>query len=133
MNVLCQKPVLQAVSPPLCPTHLQQTQKQSARSLRKAGIVLPLGSFTKSAPKLHHFVAEYVRAIQSKRRALRIAQGRGEASVSTHRESVQDFVAGTSKQHGGAVARNIHRMETGEQQATESARAAEASSKLILV
>ena len=95
--------------------------------------MLPPGSFSKSAPKLHYFVAEYVRAIQSKRRALRIAQGRGEASASTHRESFQGFVAGTSKQHGGAVGRNIHRVEADEQQATEIALVGEASSKPILV
>lgn len=102
-NVLCQKPVLQAVSPPLCPTHFQQTQKQSVRSLRKAGIVLPPGSASKSAPNLHHFVAEYVRVILSKRRALRITQGRGETSVATRRELTQ---AGTSKQ--GTLQRNAH-------------------------
>jgi hypothetical protein len=120
---MCQKPVLQAVSPPLCPTHFQQTEKQSARSLRKAGIVLPPGSFSKSSPKLHHFVAEYVRVILSKRRALRIAQGRGEA----RRELAQGLGAGTSKQ--GALQRQILKTETEE----HNTRAGEASSKPILV
>jgi len=122
-NVVCQKPVLQAVSPPLCPTHFQQSQKQSARSLRKAGIVLPVGSFSKSSPKLHHFVAEYVRVILSKRRALRIAQGRGE----TRKEWGQASVPGTSKQ--GPVQRSVLKAEVEEQ----TTRAGEASSRPIVV
>uniref|UniRef100_A0A7I4BR11 KAT8 regulatory NSL complex subunit 2 n=1 Tax=Physcomitrium patens TaxID=3218 RepID=A0A7I4BR11_PHYPA len=114
-GILCQKPVLQAVSPPLCPTHFQQTQKQAARSLRKAGIMLPLGYFPKSAPKLHHFVAEYVRVIQSKRRtALRNTHGRGETSA-TNGETTYG-VSGISNQAGALIlSRNtIHKREAEE-------------------
>lgn len=134
-GILCQKPVLQAVSPPLCPTHFQQTQKQAARSLRKAGIMLPLGYFPKSAPKLHHFVAEYVRVIQSKRRtALRNTHGRGETSA-TNGETTYG-VSGISNQAGALIlSRNtIHKREAEEHPAERNGqRTDEASGKPILV
>ncbi|KAH9567687.1 hypothetical protein CY35_03G038300 [Sphagnum magellanicum] len=79
-TVTCSKPVLCAVSPPLCGIHYQQAQKQAARSLRKAGLVLPPGLAAKPPPKLHYFIAEYVRIIQSKRCALRAAALRAATS-----------------------------------------------------
>ncbi|GFZ11366.1 hypothetical protein Acr_22g0007640 [Actinidia rufa] len=63
----CMKPVLRSTVPSLCPLHLQKAEKHVTRALRKAG--LNVTSTSKLAPKFHVVVAEYVRQIQSKRRA----------------------------------------------------------------
>ncbi|KAG2720903.1 hypothetical protein I3760_02G056000 [Carya illinoinensis] len=49
--------------------HFQKAQKHVTRALKKAG--LNVSSSSKLAPKFHVLVAEYVRQIQAKRRALR--------------------------------------------------------------
>ncbi|XP_050373846.1 uncharacterized protein LOC126791432 [Argentina anserina] len=65
--ITCGKPILRSTSPSLCTVHFQKAQKHVTRSLRKAG--LNVTSSSKLAPKFHVIVAEYVRQIQSKRRA----------------------------------------------------------------
>lgn len=50
--------------------HFQEAQKQAARTLRKANVG---NSSSKTATKIHHMVAEYVRAFQSKGRPRRVA------------------------------------------------------------
>ncbi|KAJ4721670.1 INO80 complex subunit D like [Melia azedarach] len=65
--ILCGKPVLRSTVPSLCPIHFQKAEKHVARALKKAG--LNVTSPSKVAPKLHIVVAEYVRQIQTKRRA----------------------------------------------------------------
>lgn len=112
-TILCSKPVLQAVSPSLCPAHFEQTQKQSARSLRKAGILLPPGMFTKTAPKLHYFVAEYVKAIQARRRALRAAEVRSEKPDTAKRETIGRPSEGLAVVSGGF--KHDHKKEKAEQ------------------
>ncbi|KAI8029641.1 INO80 complex subunit D [Camellia lanceoleosa] len=64
---LCMKPILRSTVPSLCPLHLQKAEKHVTRALRKAG--LNVTSTSKLAPKFHVVVAEYVRQIQSKRKA----------------------------------------------------------------
>ncbi|XAR69586.1 hypothetical protein NMG60_11001236 [Bertholletia excelsa] len=66
-STLCMKPILKSTVPSLCPLHLQKAEKHIARALKKAG--LNVTSTSKLAPKFHVIVAEYVRQIQSKRRA----------------------------------------------------------------
>ena len=61
------KPVLRSTVPSLCPLHLQKAEKHVTRALRKAG--LNVTSTSQLAPKYHVVVAEFVRQIQSKRRA----------------------------------------------------------------
>ncbi|GFZ14341.1 hypothetical protein Acr_24g0005310 [Actinidia rufa] len=67
----CMKPVLRSTVPSLCPLHLQKAEKHVTRALRKAG--LNVTSTSQLAPKYHVVVAEFVRQIQSKRRAARKA------------------------------------------------------------
>ncbi|CAK9309777.1 unnamed protein product [Citrullus colocynthis] len=69
--LLCSKPVLRSTVPCYCPGHLQKGEKCLARDLRKAG--LNVSSTSKLRPDFHVLVAEYVRQIQSKRRAMRKA------------------------------------------------------------
>ncbi|XP_021289923.1 INO80 complex subunit D-like [Herrania umbratica] len=64
---ICKKPVLRSINPPHCPVHAQAAEKYLARALKRAG--LNFSSPSKLAPKLHIVVAEYVRQIQTKRRA----------------------------------------------------------------
>ncbi|CAK7325980.1 unnamed protein product [Dovyalis caffra] len=66
-RVLCGKPVLISTVPSLCPTHFQKAERHVARALKKAG--LNVSSPSKIAPKLHVIVTEFVRQIQTKRRA----------------------------------------------------------------
>ncbi|XP_058216230.1 uncharacterized protein LOC131327202 [Rhododendron vialii] len=70
---LCMKPILRSTVPSLCPLHLEKAEKHVTRALRKAG--LNVTSTSKLAPKFHVVVAEYVRQIQSKRRAAQKALG----------------------------------------------------------
>ncbi|KAJ0079275.1 hypothetical protein Patl1_23959 [Pistacia atlantica] len=65
--ILCGKPILRSTVPSLCSNHFQKAEKHVARALKKAG--LNVTSPSKVAPKLHVVVAEYVRQIQTKRRA----------------------------------------------------------------
>ncbi|KAL6194239.1 hypothetical protein ACLB2K_035323 [Fragaria x ananassa] len=65
--ITCGKPILRSTTPSLCTVHFQKAQKHVTRALRKAG--LNVTSSSKLAPKFHVIVAEYVRQIQSKRRA----------------------------------------------------------------
>ncbi|KAK3023830.1 hypothetical protein RJ639_044547 [Escallonia herrerae] len=65
--ILCGKPILRSTVPSLCSPHFQKAEKHVARALKKAG--LNVNSTSKLAPKLHVIVAEYVRQIQTKRRA----------------------------------------------------------------
>uniref|UniRef100_A0A6M2EX95 KANL2-like probable zinc-finger domain-containing protein n=1 Tax=Populus davidiana TaxID=266767 RepID=A0A6M2EX95_9ROSI len=65
--VLCQKPVLISTVPSLCPMHFQKAERQVARALKKEG--LSFSSPSKLASKLHVVVTEFVRQIQTKRRA----------------------------------------------------------------
>lgn len=67
--VTCGKPVLKAAVPSLCTVHFQKAQKHVARSLKRAG--LNTSSSSKSAPKFHLIISEYVKHIQSKRREAR--------------------------------------------------------------
>lgn len=69
--LLCSKPVLRSTVPCYCPGHLQKGEKCLARDLRKAG--LNVSSTSKLRPDFHVLVAEYIRQIQSKRRATRKA------------------------------------------------------------
>ncbi|KAF3954781.1 hypothetical protein ACB098_08G003000 [Castanea mollissima] len=69
--ILCCKPVLRSTVPLLCPTHMQVAEKHLIRALKRAG--LNISSTKKLAPKFHVVVAEYVRQIQTKRRAARKA------------------------------------------------------------
>ncbi|KAJ6772514.1 hypothetical protein OIU74_018689 [Salix koriyanagi] len=65
--VLCGKPALISTVPSLCPMHFQKAERHLARALKKAG--LGVSSPSKLAPKLHVIVTEFVRQIQTKRRA----------------------------------------------------------------
>nr|XP_043617507.1 INO80 complex subunit D-like [Erigeron canadensis] len=66
--ILCGKPILKCTVPTLCAPHFQKAEKHVARALKKAGLI---GSSTnKLAPKFHVLIAEYVRQIQSNRRAI---------------------------------------------------------------
>ncbi|KAL4557323.1 hypothetical protein LXL04_035497 [Taraxacum kok-saghyz] len=65
--ILCGRPILKSTVPSLCATHFQKAEKHVARALKKAG--LNVTSASKVAPKFHVIIAEYVRIIQSKRRA----------------------------------------------------------------
>lgn len=65
--ILCGRPILKSTVPSLCATHFQKAEKHVARALKKAG--LNATSTSKVAPKFHLIIAEYVRLIQSKRRA----------------------------------------------------------------
>ena len=69
--ILCCKPVLRSTVPLLCPTHMQVAEKHLIRALKRAG--LNISSTKRLAPKFHVVVAEYVRQIQTKRRAARKA------------------------------------------------------------
>lgn len=66
-RVLCGKPALISTVPSLCPMHCQKAERLVARALKKAG--LGVSSPSKLAPKLHVIVTEFVRQIQTKRRA----------------------------------------------------------------
>ncbi|KAJ6909909.1 hypothetical protein NC652_020805 [Populus alba x Populus x berolinensis] len=65
--VLCQKPVLISTVSSLCSMHFQKAERQVARALKKEG--LSFSSPSKLASKLHVVVTEFVRQIQTKRRA----------------------------------------------------------------
>lgn len=65
--ILCLKPVLRSSVPPLCSTHLPYAEKLLAKALKKEDSNLSLTR--KIAPKFHILVSEYIRAIQTKRRA----------------------------------------------------------------
>ncbi|KAK3229117.1 hypothetical protein Dsin_000998 [Dipteronia sinensis] len=65
--IFCGKPILRSTVPSLCLAHFQKAEKHVARALRKAG--LNVTSPSKVAPKLHIVITEYVRQIQTKRRA----------------------------------------------------------------
>ncbi|PRQ24543.1 putative KAT8 regulatory NSL complex subunit 2 [Rosa chinensis] len=67
--ITCGKPILRSTTPSLCTVHFQKAQKHVTRALRKAG--LNVSSSSKLAPKFHVIVAEYIRQIQSTRRAAR--------------------------------------------------------------
>ncbi|XP_044498100.1 INO80 complex subunit D-like [Mangifera indica] len=69
--ILCGKPTLRSTVPSLCSNHFQKAEKHVARALKKAG--LNVTSPSKVAPKLHVVVAEYIRQIQTKRRAVQKA------------------------------------------------------------
>ncbi|KAL0561564.1 hypothetical protein IC582_001998 [Cucumis melo] len=69
--LLCSKPVLRSTVPCYCSGHLQKGEKCLARDLRKAG--LNVSSTSKLRPDFHVLIAEYVRQIQSKRRATKRA------------------------------------------------------------
>ncbi|POO03373.1 KAT8 regulatory NSL complex subunit [Trema orientale] len=69
--ITCGKPILRSTAPSLCSVHFQKAQKHVTRALKKAG--LNVSSSSKLAPKFHVIVAEYVRQIQAKRRALQKA------------------------------------------------------------
>lgn len=70
--VLCWKPILRSTVPSYCPIHFQTAEKHVTRALKKAGLN-NVSSSNKVAPKFHIVVAEYVRLIQSKRRAAQMA------------------------------------------------------------
>lgn len=65
--LICGKPTLRSTIPAYCPPHFQKAEKHVARALKKAG--LNVSSTSKTGPKFHVLVAEYVRQIQNKRRA----------------------------------------------------------------
>lgn len=65
--ILCCKPVLRSTVPLLCSTHMQVAEKHLIRGLKRAG--LNIYSTKKLAPKFHILVTEFVRQIQTKRRA----------------------------------------------------------------
>ncbi|KAF5745848.1 INO80 complex subunit D-like [Tripterygium wilfordii] len=69
--ILCGKPVLRSTIPVLCATHLQKSEKYLKQALKKQG--LNVTSPSKLVPKFHVMVTEYVRQIQSKRRATKKA------------------------------------------------------------
>ncbi|XP_077229334.1 uncharacterized protein LOC143862213 [Tasmannia lanceolata] len=69
--VICGKPVLRAAVPSLCTVHFQKAQKHVSQALKRAGLNIP--SSSKSAPKFHVIISEYVRQIQAKRREARRA------------------------------------------------------------
>ncbi|EEF47345.1 INO80 complex subunit D-like [Ricinus communis] len=80
-HLLCGKPILRSTVPALCPTHFQKAEIYAARALRKAG--LNVSSPSKVAPKFHVIVREFVRQIQTKRRA---AHKENAAKVQTNEE-----------------------------------------------
>ncbi|KAJ4840365.1 hypothetical protein Tsubulata_021375 [Turnera subulata] len=63
----CGYVIKRSSAPSLCSVHFQKAQKHVTRALKKAG--LNVSSSSKLAPKFHVIVAEYVRQIQTKRRA----------------------------------------------------------------
>lgn len=65
--ILCCKPVLRSTVPLLCSTHMQVAEKHLIRALKRAG--LNVYSTKKLAPKFHVLVPEFVRQIQTRRRA----------------------------------------------------------------
>lgn len=65
--ILCCKPVLRSTVPLLCSTHMQVAEKHLIRGLKRAG--LNIYSTKRLAPKFHILVTEFVRQIQTKRRA----------------------------------------------------------------
>lgn len=69
--ITCGKPILRSTVPSLCNTHTQKAQNHLNRALRKTG--LNVSSTDVVTPKLHVLVAEYVREIQSKRKAAKKA------------------------------------------------------------
>lgn len=96
-GVTCGKPVLRAVVPALCGPHFHQAQRQATRSLNR---VLPGG--VKFNPKLHLIVAQYVRVIQSKRRAHRAAALAAPAAPAAKAVKVESNGKGVmSSQAGG--------------------------------
>ncbi|XP_062107733.1 uncharacterized protein LOC133818718 [Humulus lupulus] len=76
--ITCGKPILRSSAPSLCFVHFQKAQKHVTMTLKKAG--LNVSSSSKLAPKFHIIVAEHVRQIQAKRRALQNAN-RSKAKV----------------------------------------------------
>ncbi|XP_042415623.1 INO80 complex subunit D-like isoform X1 [Zingiber officinale] len=66
--ITCGKPVLRSSIPSLCHIHLQKSQRSISQALRKAG--LNIYSTSKPAPKFSVLIAECVRQIQARRRAL---------------------------------------------------------------
>lgn len=75
--IVCGKPILRSTVPSLCNAHFQRAQKYVSRALKKAG--LNASSSSKVAPKFHVIVAEYVRQIQAKRRAVKKSSKRNVA------------------------------------------------------
>ena len=67
-TVTCGKPVLRSMVPLYCPAHIQ---KQPTRGVRKANNNVVTAATKVAGPKLHLVIAEYVRLIQTKRRAAR--------------------------------------------------------------
>ncbi|KAL3650095.1 hypothetical protein CASFOL_006498 [Castilleja foliolosa] len=65
--ILCGRPLLKSTVPTYCSMHFQKAEKYMVRALKKVG--LNVSSTSKLAPKFNVIVAEYVRQIQSKRRA----------------------------------------------------------------
>lgn len=66
--ITCGKPILRSTVPSLCSVHFQKAETTLKKALKKAG--LNNSSSSKLAPKFHVIVAEYVRQIQAKRRAI---------------------------------------------------------------
>uniref|UniRef100_A0A7N0TT27 KAT8 regulatory NSL complex subunit 2 n=1 Tax=Kalanchoe fedtschenkoi TaxID=63787 RepID=A0A7N0TT27_KALFE len=64
--IICGKPILRSSTPSVCQGHLQKTQQQISRALKKAG--LNVNTSNKVAPKFHLILAEYTCQIQKKRR-----------------------------------------------------------------
>lgn len=68
-DTTCGKPILRATVPAHCNTHKQKAQYHLNRALRKAGLNIN-PSDTVAPPKLNVLVAEFVREIQTKRKAI---------------------------------------------------------------
>ncbi|KAJ4837130.1 hypothetical protein Tsubulata_030659 [Turnera subulata] len=83
--VLCGKPILRSTVPAFCPDHFQKAERYLARALKKAG--LNVASPSTVAPKFHVLVTEFVRHIQTKRRA---AQKEIGAEVRVKQEKVSE-------------------------------------------
>ncbi|WCJ41412.1 hypothetical protein M5689_022282 [Euphorbia peplus] len=69
--ITCGRPILRSNAPSLCNMHFQKAQKDVTRALKKAG--LTVSSSSKLGSKFHVVVAEYVRQIQAKRKAVKKA------------------------------------------------------------
>ena len=89
-TLTCGKPVLRSLVPLYCPAHVQ---KQPVRGVRKANNNVATATAKISRPKLHLVIAEYVRLIQSKRRAARESAMK---PVSGSLSSVKDGSSGTA-------------------------------------
>ncbi|KAL9248290.1 hypothetical protein vseg_021630 [Gypsophila vaccaria] len=65
----CMTPVLRSTVPPLCSYHLKIYEQQIRRDLKKCGA--SAAASNKLASKFHLVLTEYVRLIQTRRRAMR--------------------------------------------------------------